>query len=113
MASTQRSSEPPRRVGRPAKTNEGRESQLVSLAIDLAEKQIRDGTASAQVVTHFLKLGTQREMLEREKLAGENQLLGAKIEAMASAKRIEELYEGAITAMRRYSGQEPLESDRD
>lgn len=91
---------------RPAYTPEGRENQLISLAADMAERQLRDGTAPAQTVTHFLKLGSTRERVEQERLQNENLLLSAKIEQMASAKRIEELYETALNAMRSYSGQE-------
>jgi len=89
---------------KPAITDEGRESQMVSLAVDLAEKQLADGTASSQVITHFLKMGSTREKLEQERLVRENALLESKVEAMASAKRIEELYEEAIISMRLYSG---------
>lgn len=89
---------------KPAVTDEGRENQLVSLAVDLAEKQLADGTASSQVITHFLKLGSTREKLEQERLHRENQLLDSKVEMMASAKRVEELYESALNAMRLYSG---------
>jgi len=89
-----------------AKSIEAREQQLISLAFDVAEKQMEDGTASAQVITHYLKMGTPRERLERKKLEEENALLRAKVEGMASAARVEELYEGAIRAMRQYSGQE-------
>lgn len=85
-------------------TEEGRESQLVAMAVDLAERQLIEGTASSQVITHFLKLGTQQAKLEREKLARENELLRAKTEALHSAKRVEELYEEALKAMRTYSG---------
>lgn len=90
----------------PATTPEGRENQMISLAVDLAEKQLQEGTASAQVITHFLKLGSTREELEREKLIRENQLLAAKAEAIESTKRIEELYSNALNAMRAYNGQE-------
>ena len=93
----------------PATTPEGREQQLISGAVDLAEKQIREGTASSQIITHYLKLGSTREKLEQERLARENELLESKIEAMASVKRVEELYETALNAMRSYAGQEPLE----
>lgn len=89
----------------PATTDEGREAQLVSLAIDLAEKQMTDGSASAQVITHYLKLGSTRERLEQERLQNENELLRARVEAMASAKRVEELYGAALDAMRQYAGQ--------
>jgi len=95
-----------RKPQRPAETEEGRENQLISLASDLAEKQIREGTASAMVITHFLKLGTTRERLEKQRLERENQLLHAKVEQLASAKRIEELYEQALNAMRTYAGRE-------
>lgn len=90
---------------RPALTPEARENQMIALAVDLAEQQLRDGTASSQVITHFLKLATTKERLEREKLEQENKLLIAKTEALQSAKRIEELYDNAISAMRSYSGQ--------
>lgn len=92
---------------RPATTPENYENQMISLATDLAKKQLMDGTASAQVVTHFLKLGTTRERLEQEKLRRENSLLIAKEENLASGKRIEALYEEAMTAMREYNGQAP------
>lgn len=97
------STEPTRKV-RPALTPEARENQMISLAVDLAEKQLLDGTASSQVITHYLKLGTQRELLERQRLEHENKLLIAKTEALQSAKRMEELYANAIEAMKRYGG---------
>lgn len=93
------------RARRPATTPEGREGQLVSLAVDVAERQMRDGTASAQVITHYLKLGSTRERLEQQRLESENTLLKAKVESMASGKRVEELYDAAIKAMRTYAGQ--------
>ena len=80
--------------------------QLQSLSYDLAERQLLDGSASSQVITHFLKGGSDRDRLEREKLQSENELLKAKIADMASAKRVEELYEEALAAMRTYAGQE-------
>lgn len=97
----------PRR--RPATTPEQRENQLISLAVDLAEKQLANGTASAQVISHYLKLGSSRERLEQERLARENQLLQAKAEQIASQARIEELYTEAIKAMQSYSGHLPPE----
>lgn len=89
---------------RPALNPEARENQLVSLAVDLAEQQLRDGTASSQVITHYLKLGSRREKLEREKIELENELTRARTEAVASSKDVEELMERAIDSMRRYSG---------
>lgn len=98
---------------RPATTPENRENQLISLASDLAEKQLLEGTASSQVISHFLKLGSTRERLEQERLARENALLSAKAEQIASSKRIEALYEEAMNAMRSYSGQDPISFDED
>lgn len=89
----------------PATSVEARENQLISLAVDLAERQLSEGTASSQVITHYLKLGTTKERLEKEKLEKENELLKAKTEAIQSAKRVEELYKDALNAMRSYSGQ--------
>lgn len=93
------------RAIRPALTPEARENQMISLAVDLAERQLQEGTASSQVITHYLKLGSMRERLEREKLEEENKLLKARTEQIQSMKRIEELYEEAIKAMRNYGGQ--------
>lgn len=93
-----------RQAQRPATTPEGRENQLISRAIDLAEKQLIEGTASSQVITHFLKLASTREKLEQERLQRENLLLSAKVDQIASSKRIEELYETALNAMRTYAG---------
>lgn len=93
----------------PATSFEGRENQMVSLAVDLAERQLREGTASAQVISHYLKLGSTRERLEQDRLAQENELLKARVEAMASAKRVEELYAQALNAMRSYAGLDNME----
>lgn len=98
---------------RPALTPEARENQLISLAIDLAEKQLMEGTASSQVITHYLKLGTTTAKLEKEKLARENELLEAKTKALESAERVEELYANALNAMRIYSGNPMDNSDND
>ena len=89
---------------RPALSPEAREKQLISMATDLAEQQLLDGTASSQVITHFLKQGTYAKKLELEKLETENRLLTAKTEAIQSSKRTEELISDALEAMRRYSG---------
>ena len=105
MASKQRRTTPAKHNRKPATTPQQRENQLISLATDLAEEQLADGTASAQVITHYLKLGSSRERLEQEKLEKENELLETKREMMASAKRVEELYETALNAMRSYAGQ--------
>lgn len=104
MAKVKKSSEDKLKTMRPALTPESREKQLISLAVDLAEKQLIEGTASSQVITHYLKLGSTKERLEKEKLEEENKLLRARTEALQSAKEVEKLYADAINAMRRYSG---------
>lgn len=91
-------------AGRPAMSPEARENQLISLAVDCAERQMREGAASAAVIVHYLKLGTEKERLEREKLKAENQLLQAKTQAIEDAKNEQELYINAIAAMKRYGG---------
>ena len=96
---------------RPAVNPDVREQQMISYAMNLAEKQLREGTASSQVITHYLKLGSTKERLERERLEEENKLLRAKTEALQSAKHVEELYADAIKAMKRYSGQSVDDDD--
>lgn len=105
------SSDSSSRKMRPALSPEGRENQLISLAVDLAEKQLMEGTASSQVITHYLKLGSMRERLEREKIERENDLLRAKVESLQSMHRQEELYERALKAFARYSGEEDSDED--
>lgn len=97
----------------PAKSLEARENQLIALAVDLAEKQLSEGTASAQVITHYLKLGSVTDRLEREKLVQENELLKAKTESLKSQKKNEELYVKALQAMSAYSGQNSDEESSD
>jgi hypothetical protein len=111
MASRRKMDPPDKPRRPPATTPEGREQQLIALAVDLAEKQLSEGTASSQTVNHYLKLGSTREKLEQDRLVLENDLLIAKTEAMASAKRVEELYGEALNAMRSYAGQEPTEPE--
>ena len=98
---------------RPALSPEARENQLISLAVDLVEQRLLDGTASSQETTHFLKLGSMKNKLEMEKLREENKLLQAKTESIQSAKRVEELYAEAINAMRRYSGNRSSSDEED
>jgi len=88
----------------PATTPEARENQMIALAVDLAERQLMNGTASSQVVTHFLKLASSKERLERDLLKQEVELKKAKTEAIQSSKRVEELYINALNAMRSYTG---------
>lgn len=107
MPARRRGSEPVKTRRKPATTPEARENEMVSFATDLAERQIREGTASSQVITHYLKLGSTRERLEQQRLEHENELTKVKIEAIESQKRVEELYMQALTAMRSYAGQLP------
>ena len=90
---------------RPAITPEGREQQMISLAMDLVEQRLRDGTASSQETTHFLKLGSTKNQLEVEKLKQETELLKAKQANLESSARMEKLYSDAMEAMKTYSGQ--------
>lgn len=89
---------------KPAMTPEARENQLIALAYDLVEQRIRNGTATSQETTHFLKLGSSKARAEKEKMEKEIKLLTAKTEALESQKRVEELYSNALEAMRTYQG---------
>ena len=89
---------------KPALSPEARENQLISLAVDLAEKQLMEGTASSQVITHYLKLGSTKEKIEKEILEKQKELIEAKTQNLQSVKRIEELYTEALEAMRSYNG---------
>lgn len=101
----------PRPRRRPAQTVEGRENQLISLAMDVAEKQMLDGTVSSQVLSHFIKAGSTREQLERERLKSENLLQQAKVRSIESADRVEEMYRDALTAMSNYQPEEDSRYD--
>lgn len=96
---------------RPALTPEARENQLIYLATELAEQQLRDGTASSQVITHYLKLGSTKERIEKEILEKQKDLITAKTEALQSTKKIEELYANAISAMKHYSAYNDTEEE--
>lgn len=98
---------------RPASTPDGRENQMISLAMDCAEQQLRDGTASSQIICHYLKLATEERRLERERMAEENKLIKARTEQIQSQQRIEELYANAIKAMRTYGGHGDEDEDED
>lgn len=91
---------------RPAITPEARENQMIALAVDRAEQQLRDGTASSQVITHYLKLGSTKEKIEKEILEKQKELIAAKTQAIQSSQRVEELYANALRAFRGYSGSE-------
>lgn len=96
---------------RKALTPEARENQLIAKAMNLAEKQIDEGTASSQIICHFLKAATSRAELEKEKIRHENELLRAKTESLQSAKNSEELLSKAIKAMGIYKGQGDEDED--
>lgn len=95
------------RAGAPATTPFAREQQLASMSYDLAEAQLKDGTASSQVMTHFLKMGSSREVLEQERMRHEISLMEAKKEHMQSMERQEELFAAALLAMTTYRGESP------
>lgn len=98
------SEQPKRRRIATGTTPEAREKQMIALAVDLAEKKLLDGTASPQIITHYLRLGTTQASLERDKLRNENALLEAKTSALKSTERIEELFTEALNAFRSYGG---------
>jgi hypothetical protein len=98
--------EKPTRRRPPATTPQARENQLIGMAYDEAERQIRNKTASSQVITHFLKLGSEKERLERQKLEAENRLLMARVEQLASSANTEALYKEALDAFRGYRGED-------
>ena len=105
MANPKKAVDRPTARRAPALTLESRENQLISLAVDLAERKLSDGSATSQVITHYLKLGSTKERLEKEKLIQQNVLLKARTDALKSAKKVEELYENALDAMRTYKGE--------
>ena len=96
--------EPKRRRQSPAKSLEARENQLISLAVNLAEEQLRSGTASSQVITHYLKLGSTRDRKEQEILQKQSDLLTAKTKVIESTQTSEVLYKEALEAMKKYGG---------
>lgn len=90
-------------LSRPATTPENRELQLAALATDLAERQLRDGTASPSVITHFLKMGSPRELMERTNMARQNDLAEAKAEALRSERQVAAMISEAMDAFRSYA----------
>lgn len=92
-------------------TIEGRENEMIELAMSLAEEQLRNGTASSQLITEFVKRGSTKARLEKEILKEQKDLMKAKTEALQSAKNIEALYAGAIKAMQKYSGHQDEEEE--
>lgn len=106
MAARKEEVGPQKRRRPPATTPEARENQMIALAVDLAERQLIEGTASSQVISHYLKLGSTKERIEKEILLKQKELIEAKTENLKSSKNIEELYANAISAMRSYSGRD-------
>lgn len=104
MAKTTSSSSRSTKKMRPALSPEARENQMIALAMDLAEQQLRDGTASSQLITEFVKRGSVKAREEIEKLRRENKVLEAKAKAIDSAEEIKVLYANALKAMKNYSG---------
>lgn len=101
----------PTRRTRPALTPEARENEMIALAVDLAEEQLRNGTASSQVITHYLKLGSTKERIEKEILERQKDLITAKTESLQAARKSEADYEKVLEALKRYSGQDDDYSD--
>ena len=112
MASQRKSSPQARETFRaPARSPQERENQLIEAAVDLAEQQLRNGEASAQVITHYLKLGSSREKLEQQRIENEVALLETKREVMEAEKRMGDLIQDALRAMQSYSGNAPEDQE--
>ena len=95
----------------PGRTVLSREEQLASLTYDLAEAQLLDGTASSQVMTHFLKVGASSHALEMEHLKAEIELLKGKLESLKRTDNLEQMYKDAVRATQVYSGQVKRKKD--
>ena len=104
MARPKKSKESNSKKLKPALTPEARENQLIALAVNLAEKQLREGTAPSQVITHYLKLGSTKDRIEKEILEKQKELIEAKTQSLQSARQNEELYREVLEAFRSYSG---------
>lgn len=89
---------------RPALSPEARENQLIALAVDLVEQRLRDGTASSQETTHFLKLASTKSRKELDMMDKQMELMSAKTESIKAEKARDEMFKEAIEAMKRYSG---------
>lgn len=98
----------PSRMNRPAETPDAREQQMINYAVDLAEKQLIEGTAKTQVIVHYLRLATVKAQLEKEKLENENALLRAKKDAIDRGQELNANYAEALEAFRKYSGQKRI-----
>lgn len=98
---------------RKATTPEGRQNQLISAAVNLAEKQLLEGTASSSVIVHYLRLGTRERELSDEILAAQKKLVEAKTEALESQRKLDEMYAKAMKAMKYYHGEDSGEEEED
>jgi len=96
--------EPKPRRQSPAKSLEARENQMIALAVNLAEEQLKSGKASSQVITHYLKLGSTKDRKEQEILQKQSDLLTAKTKVIESTQTSEVLYKEALEAMKKYGG---------
>lgn len=89
-----------------ARSPEAKENYLISMAYKLAEERLKNGTASSQMITHFLKLGSQREELEKDRIRSDMNLAKAKIKKIEAEATSQELFEKALAAFASYSGQD-------
>lgn len=105
MATSKKDTKTSRRSNPPARSLENRENQLIAKAYEVAEERLNNGTASAQEIVHFLRMGAAKAQLEKKKLEAETMLLQSKRDAVDSAKRSDIKYQEAIEAFREYNGQ--------
>lgn len=88
---------------------EERERELAYLATCLAEQQLRDGSAKAQVITHYLKLASPRENIERRMMEAKIQLLEGQLQACQRDTTTQQLLEEAIESLKMYRGDDSFE----
>ena len=88
----------------PSRSLEESEQRCIADATRLAEQKLADGTASSQIIMHYLKQGTEKTRLEIEKIKYETELVKAKTEAVKSQQRSEELFAEVVSALKEYSG---------
>ena len=81
-----------------------REKMMVNLAMDRAEEQLRDGTASQSLIIHFLKLGTEMTQLEQK-------LVDAKVKQIKDVTNTNQNNKKVIEAIQGYKPKHGTKND--
>ncbi len=97
----------------PAMSPEARENQLINLAVDEAERRLKNGTASSQIITVLLKLATTKAQLELEKLKSDISLQRAKEKEIEDKASGDELFKMAVSAFSSYRSAIPDDEEYD